>query len=129
MKTINDAFEQLRDRIPISAAEAQGPCADRKLSKVDTPDVCPKVHRWWHENKGDYASPEIAHEDVAVREIALGYDGKTLILVTDPHVTPRLYRLELKGLRATDGRLLADGLVYLTVPWRAGEVTEPKSDW
>ena len=94
-----------------------------------TLEVCPKVHRWWHENKGDYASPEIAHEDVAVRQITLGYDGKTLVLVTDPHVTPRLYRVELKGLRATDGRELADGLVYLTVHWLAGQVTEPKSDW
>ena len=94
-----------------------------------TLDVCPKVHRWWHENKGDYASPEIAHEDVAVRQLKLGYDGKTLILVTDLHVTPRLYRLELKGLRAADGRELADGLVYLTVHWLPGEVTEPKSDW
>jgi len=94
-----------------------------------TLDVCPKVHRWWHENKGDYASPEIAHEDVAVRKLTLGYDGKTLILVTDPHVTPRLYRLELKGLRAADGRELADGLVFLTVHWLPGQVTEPKSDW
>ena len=92
-------------------------------------DVCPKVHRWWHENKGDYASPEIAHEDVAVRQLKLGYDGKTLILVTAPHVTPRLYRLELKGLRAADGRELADGLVYLTVHWLPGDVTKPKSSW
>jgi len=75
------------------------------------------------------ASPEIAHEDVAVRRLTLGYDGKTLILVTHPHVTPRLYRLELKGLRAADGRELADGLVYLTVHWLPGEVTEPKSNW
>jgi len=94
-----------------------------------TREVCPKVHRWWHENKGDYASPEIAHEDVAVRKITLGHDGKTLILETDPHVTPRLYRLELKGLRAADGRELADGLAYLTVHWLPGDVTEPKSSW
>ena len=51
------------------------------------------------------------------------------LIATDPYVTPRLYRLELKGLRAADGRHLADGLVYLTVHWLAGHVTEPKSDW
>ena len=28
-----------------------------------------------------------------------------------------------------DGRELADGLVYLTVHWLPGDVTEPRSDW
>jgi len=82
-----------------------------------TPEVCRQVHRWWHENKGDYASPEIAHEDVPVRQITLSDDGRTLHLKTDRHVTPRLVRVELRGLRTADGRELADGLVFLTVHW------------
>ncbi len=90
---------------------------DRADPASVTPDVCPKVHRWWHENKGTYASPEIAHEDVPVHDVTLSGDGRTLMLKTDPHVTPRLYRVELKGLRSTEGRDLADGLVYLTVHW------------
>jgi len=92
-------------------------------------ETCPKVHRWWHENKGSYASPEIAHEDVPVRKISLADDGRTLQLQIASHVTPRLYRVELKGLRATQGQELAGGLVYLTVHWLPGEVTEPKSNW
>ncbi len=82
-----------------------------------TPDICRKVHRWWHENQGTYASPEIAHEDVAVHEVKLADDGRTILLRTDPHVTPRLYRIELKGLKTKDGRALADGLAFLTVHW------------
>ena len=82
-----------------------------------TPDICRKVHRWWHENQGTYASPEIAHEDVAVHEVKLAADGRTILLRTDPHVTPRLYRIELKGLKTKDGRALADGLAFLTVHW------------
>ncbi|NQU20815.1 MAG: hypothetical protein HQ567_05990, partial [Candidatus Nealsonbacteria bacterium] len=82
-----------------------------------TPDVCPKVRRWWHENKGAYASPEIAHEDVPVTEITLSPDGKTLLLKIESHVTPRLYRIDLKGLRSKAGRELADGLIYPTVHW------------
>jgi len=79
--------------------------------------ICPKVHRWWHENKGTYASPEIAHEDVAVQEITASADGLTLHLKTDPHITPRLYRLELKGLRSAAGAELPNGLIYHTVHW------------
>lgn len=80
-----------------------------------TPELCPKVHRWWHENKGAYASPEMAHEDMPLHEITLSDEGRTLRLKTDPHVTPRLFRIELKGLRNSEGRELTDGLVYLTV--------------
>lgn len=84
-----------------------------------TGNACRKVRRWWHENKGTYASPEIDHEDVPVHKVTLSQDGRTLTLVTDPHKTPRLYRVELKGLRSSEGRPLADGLVYLTVHWVA----------
>ncbi|MEE8451069.1 MAG: DUF6807 family protein, partial [Thermoguttaceae bacterium] len=75
-------------------------------------DICPKVHRWWHENKGTYASPEIDHEEVPVQEISVSADGKILHLKTDKHVTPRLYRIELKGLKSKEGRELVDGLIY-----------------
>jgi len=80
-----------------------------------SPDACRSVHRWWHENKGAYASPEIAHEDVPVQDVTLSADGRSLRLNVDVTLVPRLYRIRLRGLRARDGRPLPDEPVFLTV--------------
>ena len=54
-----------------------------------------------------------------VQKISVSADGKTLHLKTDTHVTPRLYRIELKGLKSKEGRELVDGLIFATVHWVA----------
>jgi mono/diheme cytochrome c family protein len=77
--------------------------------------TCRKVHRYFHEYKGTYHSEEIAHEDVPVRSIQLSQDAHQLTLTTDAHKTPRIYRIQLRGVRSEDGRPLHDGESFITV--------------
>jgi len=77
--------------------------------------TCRKVHRYFHEYKGRYHSEEIAHEDVPVRGIRLSEDARTLTLITDNAVTPRIYKIHLRGVRSADGRPLDNGECFVTV--------------
>ncbi len=77
--------------------------------------TCRKVHRYFHEYKSTYHSEEIAHEDVPVRDIQLSQDARKITLTTDAHKTPRIYRIQLRGVRSADGRPLHDGESFLTV--------------
>jgi hypothetical protein len=74
------------------------------------------IHRFTYAYRGGYYSDEVAHEDVAIAERALAADGRVLDLrLAGPHVAPRIYRLDLRGLRAAGGRPLATGAFYVTV--------------
>jgi len=79
------------------------------------PQTCERVHRYFHEYRGSYHSDEIAHEDVPVTRIELSADGRTLLLKCGPHVTPRIYSIQLRGLRSVSGKGLESGEMYLTV--------------
>ncbi|MBI4601922.1 MAG: hypothetical protein HY721_08165 [Planctomycetes bacterium] len=107
VRAARDGFE-VRLTAPVDAATVAGSCR--------------KVHRYFHEYRGGYASPEVLHEDVPVASVEASGDGRSLALRLErPHAAPRIYRLELRGLRDASGRKLATGEVYVTVHAVPGE--------
>jgi hypothetical protein len=97
-----------------------------KLTEPADPDsvrtaACVRVHRYFHEYRGAYHPEEIAHEDVTVRRVELSADRRTLLVATAPHLTPRIYRVQLRGVRSAGGRPLERGEMYFTVHAVPGE--------
>jgi hypothetical protein len=73
------------------------------------------VHRYFHEYRGSYYSDEIGHEDVPVHGVQLTADCRTLLVRTAPHLTPRIYRMNLRGVRSAGGQQLDNGEIYYTM--------------
>lgn len=85
------------------------------VNPESVPGSARKVHRYFHEYRGEYHAAEIEHEDVPVAEAALDSSGRTLHLRLErPHAVPRIYRLRFEGLCSRSGKSLKAGAFYVT---------------
>jgi glucose/arabinose dehydrogenase/mono/diheme cytochrome c family protein len=58
------------------------------------------VEQYRYEYTGAYGSPELDRTPVAVRQVAVGADGRSVELTTDPLVKGRVYALRAPGVRS-----------------------------
>ncbi|MEW6306807.1 MAG: hypothetical protein AB1705_25355 [Verrucomicrobiota bacterium] len=73
------------------------------------------LQHYYYPYHAKYGAPQTGNTPVAVAEVKVSADAKTVILVVPGLVTRRIYELNLKNFRARDGTELLHSTAYYTL--------------
>jgi hypothetical protein len=96
---------QLVFTTPVAAAQAGNP-------------ACYQIEHYRYEYTGAYGSPELDRTSVAIKQVVVAPDGRSVDVTTGPLIKERVYQISAGGVRSAKG----DALVHPTGAYTLHEI-------